>query len=238
MIVASVLLITGCQTPVVFQPIAQPLYPLAEALEGTIKGTGAVFILLPWDGDAATVASQVLSNLATTVGLVTDQTTRPAFGAPAPAPFHGPTCHQGFEGHGFVPLARGEDQCHQLAPPFRTDMDCRTEAAWTAAERFGLWVPCAGPSRVLVRADDGAIDIVDLPVQVLGGVGTLLDRRTEASPETRLAPAGEAAGAGGPAAIPLGEVAPWGTGTDEPQDAVQEASMVSRGAAWVRFLRR
>ena len=238
MIVDSALLITGRQTPVVFQPIDQPLYPLAEAVDGTIKGTGAVFIMLPWDGDADPVASQVLPNPTTTVGLVTDQTTRPAFGAPAPAPLHGPACHQGFEGHGFVPLARGEDQRHQLAPTFRTNMDFRTEAALTAAERFGLWVPCVGPSRVLVRADDGAIHIVDIPVQALGGVGTLLDRSKEASPDTRLAPAVEAAGDSGPAAIPLGEVAPRGTGTDDPQDAVQEASMVSCWAACVRFLRR
>ena len=57
MIVDSALLITGRQTPVVFQPIDQPLYPLAEAVDGSIKGTGEVFILLPRDGDADTVAS-------------------------------------------------------------------------------------------------------------------------------------------------------------------------------------
>jgi hypothetical protein len=128
MIVDSALLITGRKTPVVFQPIDQPLYPLAQAVDGPIKGTGPVFILLPRDGDADTVASQVLPNLATAVGLVTHQTPRPAFGTPAPAPFHGPAFHQGFEGHGFVPLARGEDQRHQLAPTFRANMDFRTEA--------------------------------------------------------------------------------------------------------------
>lgn len=238
MIVYSALLIPGRQTPVVFQPIDQPLDPLAETVEGTSKGTGAVFILLSWDGDADTVASQVLSNLATTVSLVAYQTTRPMFGASAPIPFHSPPCHQGFESHGFVPLPWGEDQRHQLAPTFRTDMDFRTEAALTATERFGLWVPCVGPCRMLVRADNGAIHIVDIPVKVRGGVGTLLHRSKEASPEARLAPAVEAAGDGGPAAIPLGEVAPWGTGTDDPQDAVQDASMVSRWAACMGFLRR
>src|ERR687888_20993 len=110
MIVYSALLIPGRQTPVVFQPIDQSLYPLAEAVEGTIKETGPVFVLLPRDSDADPVASQILPNLATTVGLVTHQTTRPTFGAPAPSPFHSPACHQGFEGHSFVPLARGEDQ--------------------------------------------------------------------------------------------------------------------------------
>ena len=238
MIVDSAFLITGRQTPRVFQPIDQPLDPLAETVESTIKRASAVFILLSWDGAAEPVAPQVLANLATTIGLVTHETTRPAFGAPAPTPFHSPAFHQGFEGHGFVPLARGEDQRHQLAPAFRANMDFRTEAALTAAERFGLWVPCGGPSRVVVRADNRALHIVDGPVQVLGSVGTRLDRSKEASPDTRLAPAIKAAGDGGPTAIPLGEVAPWGTGTDAPEDAVADASMVNRWAACERFLRR
>jgi hypothetical protein len=238
MIVNSALLVTGCKTSVVFQSIDQPLDPLAQAVDGPIKGAGPVFILLARDRDADTVASQVLPNLATTVSLVTDQTTRPAFGTPTPAPFHSPTFHQGFEGSGFVPLARGEDQRHQLAPAFRTDMDFCTEAALATTERFGLRALGVGPSRVLVRADDGAIHIVDSPVQLLCGVGLLLDRGKEASPEACLAPAVEAASDGRPAAIPLGHVTPGGTCTEEPQDAVQDASVVSGGAARVRFLRR
>src|SRR5262245_25354048 len=236
MIVDSALLITGRQTPVVFQPIDQPLDPLAQAVDGPIKGTGPVFILLPRDGDADPVASQVLPNLATAVGLVTHQTPRPAFGTPAPAPFHSPAGRQGFEGHGFVPLARGEDQRHQLAPAFRTEMDFCTEAALAAAERFGLWAPCVSHSRMLVRADNGAIHRVDIPVQVRCGVGLLLDRGEEARPDAGLAPAVEAAGDGGPAAIPLGQVTPGGTCTEEPQHAVQDASVGSGWAASVRFL--
>ena len=236
--VSSTLLITGGQTSVVFQPIDPPLSPLAEAGDGTIKGTGAVFILLPRDGEADTVASQGLSHLATPVGFVTPETTRPTFRAPAPGPLHGPAFQQRFDGYGFVPLSGGEGQRHQLAPAFRTDMDCRTEAALPATECFSLRAPCGGPSRVLGRADDRAIPIVAIPGQVRCGVGLLLDRSQEASPDARLAPAGEAAGDGGPAAIPLGAVTPRSPGTDAPQDAVQEASVVSGGAARVRFLRR
>jgi hypothetical protein len=79
---------------------------------------------------------------------------------------------------------------------------------------------------------------VDIPVQLRCGVGLLLDRGTEASPDACLAPAVEAAGNGGPAAIALGQVTPRGTGTEEPQEAVHEASVVSGWAASMRFLRR
>src|SRR5262249_30927819 len=109
MIVDSTLLIPGRQTPVLFQPIDQPFSPLAETVDGPIKGTGPMFILLPRDGDTDTGASQGVPNRPTTVGFVPHQATRSAFGAPAPGPLHGPACHQGFAGHRFVPLARGKD---------------------------------------------------------------------------------------------------------------------------------
>jgi hypothetical protein len=203
MIIDSTLLITGRKTPVLFQPINQSFYPLAEAVEGTIKGTSPMFIVFPRDSDADTMAAQVLPNLPTAVRLVTDETPWSAFGASAPAPFHRPALHQCFEGDGFVPLARREDQRHQLAPAFRTEMDFGTEAALTAAEGFGLRVPGVGPSRMLVRSDDSPIDIVEIPVELLCGIGALLDRGKEASPEARLAPAIQTAGDSAPGAVPL-----------------------------------
>ena len=57
MIVHSALLITGCKTLVVFQPIDQPLYPLTQAVDGPLKGAGPMCILLARDSDTETVAS-------------------------------------------------------------------------------------------------------------------------------------------------------------------------------------
>jgi hypothetical protein len=223
---------------VLFQPINQSFDPLAEAVEGTIKGTSPVFILFPRDRDADTMAAQVLPNLPTAICLVTDETLRPTFGASAPAPFHGPALHQRFEGDGFVPLARREDQRHQLAPAFRTEMDFGTEAALTAAECFGLRVPGVGPSRMLVCSDDSAIDIVESPVEVPCGIGALLDRGKKARPEARLAPAIKPAGDGAPGAVPLRQVTPGGAGTQEPEDTVEDASVIGSRAAGFGLLRR
>ena len=133
-----------------------------------------------------------------------------------------------------LPNCKGLGLYHEIG----WNVDFRTEAALTAAERFGFRAPCVSASRVLVRTDDGAIHIVDIPVELPGSVSTLLDRRKEARPEARLAPAVEAAGDSGPAAIPLGQVTPGSTGADDPQNAVQDASVVSGGAASMRFLKR
>jgi hypothetical protein len=70
--------------------------------------------------------------------------------------------------------------------------------------------------------------VMDIPVQLCCGVGLLLNRSKEASPDARLAPAVEAASDGGPAAIPLGEVAPGSPCTDDPQNAIEDASVISR----------
>ena len=238
MVIHSALLIPGRQTPVLFQPINQSFDPLAEAVEGTITGTSAMFILFPRDRDADTMTAQVLPNLPTAIGLVTDETPRPAFGASAPAPFHGPALHQRFEGDGFVPLARRKDQRHQLAPACRTERDFGTEAALTAAERCGLRMPGVGPRRMLVRSDDRAIDLVEIPVELRCGIGTLLDRGKEASPEARLAPAIKTAGDGAPGAVPLRQVTPGGAGTQEPEEPVEDASVIESRAAGFGLLRR
>jgi hypothetical protein len=238
MIVDRTLLITGRQTPVLFQPIAQPFYPLAETVDGPLKGTGPICILLPRDGDTDTVASPGLPHLSTTGGFGPHQTTRSAFGAPALSPLHRSACPQGFAGHRVVPWARGEDPRHQLPPAFRAAMDFRPEAALTATERFGLCAPAVGASRVLRRSDDSAINIVAIPVQVLCGIRTLLDRSKEASPDASLPPPRETARHGAPRTIPLWQITPGGAGTEEPQETVEEASVGRRWAASVRFLRR
>lgn len=84
---------------------------------GRSKGPVPVFILLPRDGEAHTVAAQVLPHLATPVGFVTHQMTRQTFRAPAPGPFHGPACHQSFEGDGFVPLSGVRASVINWPPP-------------------------------------------------------------------------------------------------------------------------
>jgi hypothetical protein len=84
---------------------------------------------------------------------------------------------------------------------------------------------------MLVRPDDGPVHIMRIPVEASVGIGLLLDRREEALPDARLAPAVQAARHRTPRAIARGQVTPWGTGpwgtgAEEPQDASEETAMV------------
>src|SRR5204862_6654168 len=77
------------------------------------------------------------------------------------------------------------------------------------------------PGRVLVRADHGAIDEVERPIEVAGRVLLLLDGGEEPVPNPRPLPPPEPAVHGGPGAIPLGQVAPGGSRLQLPEDAVE-----------------
>ena len=91
---------------------------------------------------------------------------------------------------------------------------------------------------MLMGSHDRAIDIMNVPVDFALGIGLLLYRLKETLPDTGFLPAIEAAGHGAPTTIALGQSPPWGTGTENPQDAFDDASMVQSRSTRLRFLRR
>jgi len=77
-----------------------------------------------------------------------------------------------------------------------------------------------------MRSDDGAIDEVDRPIEVACGLGLLLHGRQEALEETCMPPAVEAAGHSAPQTIPCRQIPPGGASTQDPEDAVDDGTMV------------
>ena len=74
--------------------------------------------------------------------------------------------------------------------------------------------------RLLMGANGGAVD--HLYVAVVGGS----DGIHQTVPNTYFPPSREAIVAGGARAIALGYVAPWCTGSQHPEDAVQHAAVI------------
>jgi hypothetical protein len=75
-------------------------------------------------------------------------------------------------------------------------------------------------------SDHGAIDVMQVPVQLASGIGLRLHRRQELALDARPLPAIEAAGHGTPRTIALGEIAPGSAGAEHPQDAIDDRAMV------------
>jgi hypothetical protein len=87
-------------------------------------------------------------------------------------------------------------------------------------------------------ADGSAIDEVQLPIKLAGGIGLLGERIKEALEDAGFLPAIEAAGHRAPGAIALGQVPPGGPGTQDPQEAVQDAPVIDRRPTRARCLGR
>jgi hypothetical protein len=73
---------------------------------------------------------------------------------------------------------------------------------------------------LLMDANYGGIDHLQFAIMGLG------DGIHEAVPNTCFAPSDKAIVAGGAWAVPLGQIAPWRTGSQHPEDAVQHAAVI------------
>jgi len=237
MIVDSTFFITCCKASRLLEPVDHPLHPFPCAVENPVKRPCVTLIPLPRNGDPDAVLPAIVPDLATAVALVAHNAVGPALGPPAPRPLDSPLCHQVGKDRGLMAVPRGQDERHELAMAFSAHMDLGTEAALTPAECFGVCATFVGARCMLMRPDDRAIHIVDIPVEVSARVGLLLDRRKEARPDPRLAPAIKAARDGSPWAIALRQVAPRGASAEEPEDTIEDAAVVGGWAACFGLLR-
>ena len=89
---------------------------------------------------------------------------------------------------------------------------------------------------MLVGSDHGAIDIMDVPVDLAIGVGLRLHRRQELTPDASLLPAVEATGHSTLRAIAFGPIPPGSAGAKNPENPVENAAMVDGRPTGLRFL--
>jgi len=90
---------------------------------------------------------------------------------------------------------------------------------------------------MLVCPDDGAVHEMERPVEPALGIGSPLQSSQDAIPHPSLLPSVEPARHGLPRAIALGQGAPRTTGTQDPEDAVEDGAVVFGGTTRVGLLR-
>ena len=83
-------------------------------------------------------------------------------------------------------------------------------------------------------ANDAAIDIVEVPVHMAGGLGLLWPGVQDLPEDTSLLPAGDTAGHRAPRSIALRHIAPGRAGAQDPLHAIQDAPMVDSRSANIR----
>lgn len=82
-------------------------------------------ILLAWDREPDTMLAGIPPNVPAAVPFMPHDT----LGAAWPTPLDGTGLHDLVEDHRLMSLSRCEDEGHQLATPFGSSVDFRTEAA-------------------------------------------------------------------------------------------------------------
>jgi hypothetical protein len=87
-----------------------------------------------------------------------------------------------------------------------------------------------------MRSDNRAIDGVPRPIDRAPGIGVLLEARQDPIPDPRFLPAVEPAGHRPPWAIAVRQIAPRSTGLENPENTVDDPSMVMVGSTNARLL--
>lgn len=127
-------------------------------------------------------------------------------------------------------LAARQDHGERLAPALGAEVHLGREAAAAPAERLVL-LSAHGARRMLVRAHDGAVDVVCLPVEVPGDVSRALKDREHPTPDPGSGPPSESTPCRGPRAEALRQIAPRRPRAEHPQDGAENRAVVSRRMA-------
>src|SRR4051794_18128121 len=136
------------------------------------------------------------------------------------------------------------------SPPVRwkvTGLPCPSALTWILVEKPPRERPNASPpdsaspasaGGVLMGANDARVHKVQIPVEQALSIGVRLQGLQHTAPYPQLAPAVEPARHGPDRAIPLGQVAPWRTCAQDPENAVQDGAVAVVGPPRVRPLGR
>jgi hypothetical protein len=230
MIVHASLLIARRHAPELLEPVDQPFHQTTQPIYCSVKAASSL-VRLVRDRHAHAPSSQVLPDLAATVPLVAHHATWSQSRTTSASSLDRSLLHQLLEGGRLMTLAGREDKGHRLAQALSPHMHLGAEAALRATKGFTIWVAPGSPSRMLVRPNDGAIHVMDLPIEQAFCIRLLLQSVQDALPEALLAPPVEASGKRGPGAVALGDITPGSAGTVEPEQTVDRAAMANEGPA-------
>ena len=143
-----------------------------------------------------------------------------------------------------VPLTAGEHDGDGLAAAFSPQVQLGRKPALAAPQRLGLVLAsddtglAAGAGGVLMGANNGRIDKVQVPIDVPARIGRRLQTSQHTLPDPGTAPTIEPARHRPDRPIAPRQIAPRRTGTMDPQNAIQNAPVVLIGAPRARSLGR
>ena len=145
MIVGRALLVSRGEAAKLLVPVDEPLNFVAFAIADAVEGPGAMLIGFAGNCVPDPMATQIVPNLTTTIGFVTNEPAGAAFRPPWPQTLHA-AGHELGKDHRFMPLAWRQQQGEELPRAFSPEVDVRAEAPFTTPQGFGLGIPFFAPA--------------------------------------------------------------------------------------------
>jgi hypothetical protein len=136
-----------------------------------------------------------------------------------------------------MPFSRTQHEDERSPLAICAHMQFGAEAATAASERLAV-LATASSGRVLVGANDRAVDEVHRPIQQTPAVGLPLEGAEDLLPQAGFLPAIEPAGDSMPRAEAPRQVSPWRSSGENPEDAVEQTPMRVRRTAHPAMLGR
>ena len=236
-IVLGLLLIPGGDSAKLLQPVDCSLHQTALPVQRPVERTSATFVGFSGDGVTNSPPSEIGPNPAAAVPFVAADPLRLDAGTATPGASHLPLSHQLLEHAGLVPPTPGSARRPPACPAPRLSDGLWSRTLPGSGPAPGR-PPLFCPGSVLMCPHAGAVHIMDLPINLTGGISFLLHLSQKPVPQSLPPPPVETAGHGGPRAKALGQIPPWGPGTQNPQDTVDDCAMVLPRSSSPRLLSR
>ncbi len=157
-----------------FQPVDGPLHQVAQPVQCFIERPSAPLIHFPGDGVTNAPPTEIGADLPAAVPLVATDPLRPYPGMAPPISLYPPQSHQLFEYPGLMLLTPGSARRPLACPSLPPAGEPWCQSPLGSGLEPGPRPPPFGSSGVLMRSDDGPIDIVDFPLQLPNTISLLL----------------------------------------------------------------
>ncbi len=191
---------------------------------------------LGWDNDADLPFPQIAAHSWTAIALIAGDPLRPDAWATLARPLDSASLHQQRQHRLLVTLTPRQQEDYWLAARLAPKMDFRAVPAAARVQRLGLRIPL-GSSGVLVRSDYRAIHDAQRPGKPALHVGLPLHVGQKAIPDASVLPPVEARRHRLPRAISVRQDSPRTTGTQDPEDAVDNRPVIAGWTTGTGFLR-
>lgn len=219
------LVVASGNAAVPLEAIDGPLYMVALAVLLGVIGPRPLQTPLGGEHRTDSTPPQFLPHFVAAIPSVRNQLHRSLLRATRTQTFHSASIQKRKKARHFTPLAACQVDGQGPSISFALQMKLRAKSTAGTAQSFFL-LTTSGAGRMLMGAYHGGIDRLGLPVECAALIRKFLQFAEHPDPDSTCAPPVKTCRYGTPVAIAGRKVTPGAAGTEEPQNGIEERSII------------